>query len=53
MAMCRSSQGAGQRIVDALDFERRWRLASQLPFVEFSESMGDHDSKVVDAGSVD
>ena len=28
-------------------------LALQLPSVEFSESMGNHDSNVVDAGSVD
>jgi hypothetical protein len=28
-------------------------LALQLPFWKASESMGNHDSKVVDAGSVD
>ena len=28
-------------------------LALQLPFMEFSESMGNHDSKVVGADSVD
>jgi Protein of unknown function (DUF3732) len=28
-------------------------LALQLPFVEGSESMDDHDSDIVDAGSVD
>jgi hypothetical protein len=28
-------------------------LALQLPFMEVSESMGNHDSKIVDAGSVD
>jgi hypothetical protein len=28
-------------------------LALQLPFVRFSESMGNHDSNIVDAGSVD
>jgi len=28
-------------------------LALQLPFLEASESMGNHDSKIVDAGSVD
>ena len=28
-------------------------LALQLPFLEVSESMGNHDSKIVDAGSVD
>jgi hypothetical protein len=29
------------------------RLALQLPFMEFSESMGNHDSKIVGADSVD
>jgi protein ImuB len=29
------------------------RLALQLPFLQVSESMGNHDSKIVDAGSVD
>jgi beta-phosphoglucomutase-like phosphatase (HAD superfamily) len=28
-------------------------LALQLPSVRFSESMGNHDSNIVDAGSVD
>jgi hypothetical protein len=28
-------------------------LALQLPFPQVSESMGNHDSKIVDAGSVD
>jgi hypothetical protein len=28
-------------------------LALQLPFMQVSESMGNHDSKIVDAGSVD
>jgi hypothetical protein len=28
-------------------------LALQLPFLSVSESMGNHDSKIVDAGSVD
>jgi hypothetical protein len=27
-------------------------LALQLPFLTISESMGNHDSKIVDAGSV-
>jgi hypothetical protein len=31
--------------------ERR-ALALQLPFPQVSESMGNHDSKIVDAGSV-
>jgi hypothetical protein len=29
------------------------QLALQLPFPKISESMGNHDSKIVDAGSVD
>jgi hypothetical protein len=29
------------------------RLALQLPFPKVSESMGNHDSKIVDAGGVD
>jgi hypothetical protein len=29
------------------------RLALQLPFLKVSESMGNHDSKIVDACSVD
>jgi len=28
-------------------------LALQLPFPQISESMGNHDSKIVDAASVD
>jgi len=28
-------------------------LTLQLPFPKISESMGNHDSKIVDAGSVD
>jgi hypothetical protein len=28
-------------------------LALQLPFPQVSESMGNHDSKIVDAASVD
>jgi hypothetical protein len=31
----------------------RLHLALQLPFPKISESMGNHDSKIVDAGSVD
>jgi hypothetical protein len=33
--------------------EGRPCLALQLPFLKVSESMGNHDSKIVDAGSVD
>ena len=29
------------------------KLALQLPFLKISESMGNHDSKIVDAGRVD
>jgi hypothetical protein len=34
---------------------RAWLLglALQLPFMQVSESMGNHDSKIVDAASVD
>jgi hypothetical protein len=28
-------------------------LALQLPFLEVSESMGNHDSEIVDANSID
>ena len=36
------------------DSKQRWLgLALQLPFPKISESMGNHDSKIVDAGSVD
>ena len=31
----------------------RLDLALQLPFLKISESMGNHDSKIVDADSVD
>ena len=31
----------------------RGSLALQLPFLKTSESMGNHDSEIVDAGSVD
>jgi len=31
----------------------RCRLTLQLPFLKISESMGNHDSKIVDADSVD
>jgi hypothetical protein len=44
----RSRQSGGA----ALD-QSRESLALQLPFMEFSESMGNHDSKIVDAASVD
>jgi hypothetical protein len=31
----------------------RWHLALQLSFPKISESMGNHDSKIVGADSVD
>src|ERR1700694_3949704 len=39
----------------ASDFDRLGplALALQLPFMQVSESMGNHDSKIVDAASVD
>jgi hypothetical protein len=33
--------------------ESQQTLALQLPFLQISESMGNHDSKIVDADSVD
>jgi hypothetical protein len=30
-----------------------WNLALQLLFLQVSESMGNHDSKIMDAASVD
>jgi hypothetical protein len=35
------------------DMEKEESLALQLPFMQVSESMGNHDSKIVDAASVD
>jgi hypothetical protein len=32
---------------------RALAIALQLPFLKISESMGNHDSKIVDADSVD
>jgi hypothetical protein len=34
-------------------FDMGISLALQLPFPQVSESMGNHDSKIVDAASVD
>ena len=39
-------------VVGAENFGRD-ALALQLPFMQVSESMGNHDSKIVDAASVD
>jgi hypothetical protein len=36
---------------DPADLKRK--LTLQLPFMQISESMGNHDSKIVDAASVD
>ena len=38
---------------DAVSVEVVITLALQLPFMQVSESMGNHDSKIVDAASVD
>jgi hypothetical protein len=35
------------------DIQRGDSLTLQLHFLEVSESMGNHDSKIVDAGSID
>jgi hypothetical protein len=35
------------------DLKNRLSLTLQLPFMQVSESMGNHDSKIVDAASVD
>ena len=43
--------GLFPRLVAGL--EMRSGLALQLPFMQVSESMGNHDSKIVDAASVD
>jgi hypothetical protein len=45
-----------RRIVAAVGFAAQSRptdLVLQLPFPQVSESMGNHDSKIVDAASVD
>jgi adenylate cyclase len=53
-----------QAVKAARRMQERWRarhpglveglgLALQLPFLQVSESMGNHDSKIVDAASVD
>jgi hypothetical protein len=40
-------------ITDTIARDYRMSLALQLPFMQVSESMGNHDSKIVDAASVD
>jgi len=47
MPFCRSIK------TTAVVRESRTRLALQLPFLQISESMGNHDSKIMDAASVD
>jgi hypothetical protein len=42
----------GERIETSL-LSPGFHLALQLPFMQVSESMGNHDSKIVDAASVD
>jgi hypothetical protein len=46
------------KVVKRIEAFRPWKmsgpaLALQLPFPKVSESMGNHDSKIVDAGGVD
>ena len=43
----------GRRARSPVGLEADLGLALQLPFLTISESMGNHDSKVVDADSVD
>jgi hypothetical protein len=40
-------------IAGMVDLTGFFTLALQLPFLTISESMGNHDSKIVDADSVD
>ncbi len=50
----RRSEGYGRRLLSLLGAARfPLVLALQLRFLRDSESMGNHDSKIVDAGSVD
>jgi hypothetical protein len=49
----RGAQGADTKMVCRTSIEGKSDLALQLPFLTISESMGNHDSKIVDAGSVD
>ena len=45
--------GWGSPEEQATFHEQERNLALQLPFMRTSESMGNHDSEIVDAGSVD
>ena len=49
--MHRSSQSIG--VIASALAKAQSELALQLPFMQVSESMGNHDSKIVDAASVD
>jgi len=40
-------------LADVVALDQADKLALQLPFLQVSESMGNHDSNVVDASSVD
>src|ERR1700738_4690721 len=44
---------AADTLCSDLTFRDNLTLALQLPFMQVSESMGNHDSKIVDAASVD
>jgi len=46
-----TTKGVGA--VRILGSMKAYKLALQLPFLKISESMGNHDSKIVDADSVD
>jgi len=48
-----AGEAAPQLAAALIDFEIRRALALQLRFLKISESMGNDDSKVVDADSVD
>src|SRR5713101_7621714 len=50
---CREIRDIRQARGQARSGNRRFGLALQLPFLKVSESMGNHDSNIVDAGSVD
>ena len=48
----RESLDLTQGILSGVNDWRTRNLTLQLPFPQVSESMGNHDSKIVDAGSV-
>jgi len=49
--VCHRSANVDNPVAD--DGAYRIHLTLQLPFMQVSESMGNHDSKIVDAASVD